>query len=254
MLDMSISTLTKAATQIAEALLFFIASAAATATAPFFRKNMGERYFTPVRAFLSMMAWIALFVIAVMYRMVQNGEPTPGIVVGFLIPFGYIGMSLFHLNAIQKRQATGVIWHSRSSGESLFGKENTTRDFIIELVVFIALFFVSFLHAGFFLLSRLMGYIAEASAQAALYNRYLDIQDGRIEAEFMETALRDGFPRKETAGLYAPLPSHIRGQRRANIARIVTGGPFIDESKPTTTISGTEQAQPPSPPVITPSA
>ena len=68
---------------------------------------------------------------------------------------------------------------------------------------------------------------AGPAAQAEFYNRYLDIIDGKIEARFMETALREGCPPSKTGGIYRPLSDAFTGERRANIARIVAGGQFV---------------------------
>jgi len=210
--------------------MFFICSAAATATDPFFRKNMGERYFTPIRVVISTAGWFALFQGASFFRFILSDKQSVSFWLGYCVEFfillAYIGASLRSLNDIKRRRASGELWHSKSRGESIFGTENTKRDLIIEGAIFLVLMFVSIPHALFFLLSRLMSYAADAMAQAAIYNRYLDIQDATIEAEFMERVLRGGLPPRKTAGLYGPLSRSITGERRANIARIVTGGPF----------------------------
>jgi 4-amino-4-deoxy-L-arabinose transferase-like glycosyltransferase len=108
-------------------------------------------------------------------------------------------------------------------GETLFGDENPSRDLLIEIVITAALAFVLPYCAIFFALSRLLGYLAEYMAQVAFYNRYLDIRDGQIEAKYMETVLREGYPPHRTAGLFGPLPQRFKGQNRANIARVVAG-------------------------------
>ena len=73
-------------------------------------------------------------------------------------------MSILHLKDIYRRRCAGDYWHSRSRGESIFGIEDPRRDFIIEIVAALVLWFVSPFFAGFFVLSRWMGYAAEAAA------------------------------------------------------------------------------------------
>lgn len=252
MLDSSISAITKAATQIAEALMFFIFSAAATATDPFFRKNMGERYFTPIRMVISLAGWGTMLFAGVLYNSFLFGSPAIGFLVGVAICFAYLMMAMRNITAIQKRQATGELWHSKCRGESLFGEENAIRDFTIEIIVLVLLVLISIPHAAFFLLSRLMAYMAEAAALNALYNRYLDIQDAKIEADFLETTLREGFPPRQTAGLYRPLPQRLSRERRGNIARIVTGGPFVapPADQPVAPGSSGAKTQPPPTPAF----
>jgi len=223
---------TKAAVQIGSLLVAFVFCAAATATDPFFRKNLGERYFSPLRRFLSAIAWLALIYASRSYSayLTEYYHFRPsirGTVVGVAIFVAYVVMARRNIKAMNRRRATGDLWHSRSKGESLFGSENVGRDLIIAIVISIALGWFSIFHSFFFILSRLMGYAADEMSQAALYNRYLDIVDGKIEAKFMETALREGFPPNKTGGLYGPLPDVFRGERRANIARIITGGPVV---------------------------
>jgi hypothetical protein len=227
LLDKFTNSLTKAATQIAGAVVFAVFAAASMATQPFFRKNLGERYFTAFRVLISSLGWYALIVVSASYSQNRYGKVSVILVsLGIVILLAYLFLSYLNFRAIRRRKVTGEIWHSRSTGESLFGSENAKRDLLIEAVVFTLLLFVSVFHAGFFCLSRLMCYAAQAAAWAALYNRYLDIQDAKIESAFMETALREGFPPRLTGGVYRPLPGCFTGERRANVARIVAHGSF----------------------------
>ncbi|HLP76420.1 MAG TPA: hypothetical protein VK327_05815, partial [Candidatus Paceibacterota bacterium] len=124
---------------------------------------------------------------------------------------------------IQRRQA-GAYWHSKSRGESLFGEESIKRDLVIEGAAIAVLCLFSWMYAAFFCLSRVLGYIADAMARAAFHNKYLDIEDAKIEAKFMEVALRDGLAPGHTAGYYMPLSSGLKGKFRANVARVVSDG------------------------------
>ncbi|HZQ48499.1 MAG TPA: hypothetical protein VFC07_15895 [Verrucomicrobiae bacterium] len=233
---------TKVTAVVAAAIATFVCSAAATATDPFFRKNMGERYFTPGRAFVSAVGWWTVLILTFAHFAILYGNtpPTFKLLGTIALPFAYLVMAVIQLRLIRRRQQNGEIWHSRSKGESIFGWENPIRDAVIEVVVFILLCFVSYIPAAFFAFSRLLGYAGDALALAMLYNRYLDIQDARIEADFMETALRDGFPPSRTAGLFRPLPRSFKGERRSNIARVVAGGPF---AQPVAASAKTSQTQ-----------
>lgn len=218
--------LTKAVTQISSLVVMFVLCAAATATDPFFRKNMGERYFTGFRCFIGALGWLAIDSIAIAYPISHQSKLSIFTMAsGLSIFLAYVVLSFLNFKSIRRRKRTGELWHSRSRGESLFGSENPKRDLVVEVVGTIALCFVSIFHGLFFLLSRVMAHLAEAAAQAALYNRYLDIIDGKIESQFMETALREGYPPSKTGGFYRPLPRVFTGQHRANVARILASGP-----------------------------
>jgi hypothetical protein len=116
-----------------------------------------------------------------------------------------------------------VRWHSRSRGESFFGSERPIRDFVIDYIVATLLCNVSIFYAGFFVFSRAQSYLARWLGWRQLYNRYLDIVDANIESEFMEVALKDGFPPRQTDGLYMPLPKFLKGEPRAKVARVAAG-------------------------------
>jgi hypothetical protein len=178
---------------------------------------------------LSLLGWIAIGLAAIYYYEDQHGRRSVFVtVVGIILAVAYLVLGSLNRRAVNRWRATGERWHSKSKGQSLFGKENRIRDFGIEVVIFTGLCFVSIFYAGFFLLSRLMSYLADATAIAALYNRYLDIIDAQIESQFMETALREGFPPDTTGGIYTPLPGAFKGERRANVARIIAGGPIAN--------------------------
>ena len=85
-----------------------------------------------------------------------------------------------------------------------------------------------------------MGYAAEAAANAAFYNRYLDIMDAQIESENVEAALRDGLIPSKVGGFDRRLPRGYTTEQRAKIARIVAGGPAVApiKAEPTTTATG----------------
>jgi hypothetical protein len=233
----------KVAGQLLQAAAMFFLLSAATATDPFFRKHMGERYFTPFRAFIGFCGWLVMLFLAVPFyqamaslawefsilrwaaRFALNHQGV-AFYSSFLILLAYGVRSHIQLKDIRCRQTSGEIWHSRSKGESIFGEEDYRRDVIVDVVAFVVLLLVTPACALFYAISRILGYIADAMAWAALYSRYLDIQDARIEAKFMESVLRDGFPPSRMGGLFGPMPKQFKDEHRANVARVVAAGVY----------------------------
>jgi len=209
----------------------------ANATDPFFRKNLGCRYFT-IGSFL---AAGFLWFVAMRLEPLINGFLRTGLelfgytelaqwVGRFHVP-AWVGWGMFmafsvlagrNLGAAQLRESNGSVWHSMSRGESIFGSENPARDFIITIVVCLVLGYVSPPLGLLFGLSRWMSFVLARKQQRSIYARYLDEMDRRIEAGNLETTLRDGPSPKTTGGLYCPLPARIKGEHRATVARIVT--------------------------------
>ena len=227
MMDIASNKLPKALTQIAVGIMLFILKPGAAATDPFFRKNLGERYFSPLLAMLSLAVWSVLLWAAITLQTEYFGRSTKTVQdTGIFILLAYAFLAWRNIRAARKRLMDGVRWHSRSYGESLFGSENPIRDFVIEVIVAFFLFIVSPIFGGYFIFSRYQSYLSKWLGIAQRYNRYLDAVDAKIESEFLEKALRDGFPASETAGIYEPLPRHLKGELRANVARVAAGIPI----------------------------
>jgi len=250
----------KVAMQLLEAAVAALFACAACATDPFYRNYMGERYFTPIRALLGFFGWLFMLVITVpVYRSFVS-LVAPAWAVQFLLPCRWIALSFSllilvvycvrsynHRQEIERRQTSGEIWHSRSKGESIFGTEDLRRDLLVDLVVFVLLLPFTPLSAFFYAFSRCLGYAADAMAWAILYNRYLDIQDARIEAQFMEGVLRDGLPPRRMGGLFGPMPERFKGEHRGNIARVVAAGVYGAATGPMPSVAevGATVGQPP---------
>lgn len=252
--DQSIEKFTKSVVAVMTMGMMFILWSAATATDPFFRKRMGERYFTYFRALLSAAGWVGVYWATTRHKEFFYGRTPPGILVaGGGVILAYAIAAIWHLNDIHQRRCAGDYWHSRSRGESILGTEDPWRDFFIEVVISVALWFISPLFSGFFALSRILGYAAEAAARAAFYNRYLDIQDAKIEAHHMEVALRDGLAPSYTAGFVAPLSKKFATAHRANIARVIAAqyraeAP-VESPPPSVQPAAPAPAQPPRQPI-----
>ena len=215
-----------AAKQIGKAILFFVMSALSVATDPFFRKNMGERYFNPFKALVGLAGWmVAGWSASVSYDVLQGKRVyhQPDLTLSISVCCCYLVLSVAEIWRIRTRSKRGEIWHSQSKGESIFGIESFRRDILINITLCVAMWNFSKVLMGYFAVSRLLGYAADAATRASLYNKYLDILDAKIESRFMSEALDGGFPPGRTAGFYRPLPTRFNRQQKANIARVLAG-------------------------------
>ena len=201
---------------------------AAVATEPFFRKNMGERYFTYTNAVVAGMIWWGVGVLNKLFAGTWRFESESTVghaeAVGGFIDVVFLILAAANISAARQRQKKGIRWHSMGRGESLFGSESPIRDWIITVLVAVVLYK---LHAGifaaFFLLSRVFSEYLEQQRQQALYNRYLDIMDAQIESEYLQQTLAKGPAPMLTDGIYHPLPGHFKGEHREKVARVVAG-------------------------------
>ena len=212
--------------------LAFLASVlfrpAAVATEPFFRKNMGERYFNYTYAVLGGMLWwgVALCnkMFAGIWDQAAEGKVGTAETIGGFFQLAFLILAASNISAAIQRQKKGIRWHSMCRGESLFGRESTLRDWIITVLVVVVLYKLhTVVIAAFFLLSRVFCQYLENQRQQALYNRYLDIMDAQIDSEYLQQTLAKGPAPVVTDGIYSPLPGRFQGEHREKVARVVAG-------------------------------
>ncbi len=201
---------------------------AAIATEPFFRKNMGERYFTFANGVLALMIWGGVGVLNKLFAGAGEFDARTAVAytetMGGLIEVAFLILAGANVSAARERQKKGIRWHSMSRGESWFGSENPARDWIITALVVFGLYELhAALFAAFFLISRIFSDYLEQQRQQSLYNRYLDIMDGQVEAEYLQRTMAKGPAPMVTDGIYCPLPRHFKGEHREKVARVVAG-------------------------------
>ena len=204
-----------------------------TATEPFFRKNLGARYFTMTSAIFGVMLWMFA---ASLGKIFSSSAPESFSGVGALAKFGapdFLGgivagvffvLATVNIAASWVQQNEGINWHSLSRGQCLWGIESPWLDAGISIVAGALLLKFTPITGLLFVASRIISWSMVHKERRSIYARYLDVMDAKIEAEHLEVALRDGAPPKLTEGLYGPLPKRIKGQHRATVARIVAGG------------------------------
>ena len=235
--------ITKAASQIAAAVFFFIFYSASAATDLFYRRGFGLRFFTPVRALMGYAGWyvatgIGSYHEADIYAAPLE-VPTKVLVAFSIISTLYLIAAVFHLREIRARVNSGEIWHSRSRGVRIWGVENPYRDMALDVVVAGGLWLLLPAWAIFYSVSRVMGYAADTVAANQFYNRLLDIRDAHIESEHMEEALR------QSTRLYSQLPRHLRDADKQNIVRVVVGSRPEDLQPETSPSDSTGKDSPP---------
>jgi len=214
----------------------------ATASDPFFRINMGERYFTHISHGLGTILWgVATWLTYLsedkmasiarefhfdsLASLLQEGAQIHvpfWTAVGMMVLFFIVGS--FSVGANYYRQVKGVTWHSMSRGISIWGSEDKVRDTIILIFLSAALLIIAPAVGALFLISRLFSLLLIAQEQARIYARYLDAIDAAIESDLLEAALRDGAPPSINNGIYCPLPRRFKSPHRDKVARVAAGG------------------------------
>lgn len=250
----------------------------ALATDVFFRRDFGERYFTPNSALVSTLLWGLAANMGWLYDSGSN------VVAGWVYGAGFqkLGHWIYHHNythrigtgilviqgilcvwnymKIRARVASGNPWYSMSRGGSVFGTENQFRDIALAVVITVILGVFAENIAVLFIVSRIISYQIEARQQALFYNQYLDAVDAKIQAENLQRALDKGEPPSFTGGLFCPLPNAIKGEHRKRVARVVAGGAFAPgapgeavkrpDIQPEYATSKTTDSQPPATPPL----
>lgn len=107
----------------------------ATASDPFFRKNLGERYFTGVSASLAGILWLLAALLGKvtenLFPMVASALSSESLFnfsewanrlhlaywVGLIVFVAYVVLAAKNAIASSKRQTSGEVWHSMSRGK-----------------------------------------------------------------------------------------------------------------------------------------
>jgi hypothetical protein len=216
-----------------------------TASDPFFRKDMGERYFSHESLVGGVGIWILATIIALVLPDVRSVAPLicepaglyrlehlfqhwlPPLATGGLLVLFYWKFGLESLALMQKYRAEGTAYHSMSRG--VLRSEKDGRLMGIAIVVLLLLFN---LPAGvLFIASYMMSAKITSEQEAAIYSRYLDALDQKIEQEYLENAILGKCP-PEITYLTHPLPADMNPELRSNIAAAAVGKPVKIIAKP----------------------
>jgi hypothetical protein len=192
----------------------------ATASEPFFRVNMGQRYMDSGAVGGGIFLWfftsVACGGMGAIYanRLVSAS-------IGIIVTVFFVVLAMQDRKNAMQRHLDGRPRHSMSRGEPR-NKEKQQQVFI-EVAAAIGLLMFSTPVGAVFVLSRCMSSISEAKQQEAIYSRYLDAIDSKIEAEQLETALLGDSPSENTY-LYKPLSKTLPADMRKNIAAAAARG------------------------------
>ena len=195
-----------------------------TASEPFFRKNMGDRYYSAESFSNGFMLWgfgtiIQCFILSLRFH------DSPWL--SYLAVISGVGMCVanFYLGGQSVRfmvqiRNSGEIYHSMSRGKPWLQRDNYT----IGVCIVIVLAFTNQVVCALFIAALAMNSKLRAEQQAAIYSRYLDSLDQKAEEEYLEDALLDKCP-VELTYLSEPLPTKYNSSVRENIAAAVVGKP-----------------------------
>jgi hypothetical protein len=233
MLDNALSAMTKkaAASYWAQFKLFL-----ATGSEPLMRKNMGERYFSSQSLGQGLVVWLFATYIALAVPSVRSGgawlcyflhlyglerlfQPwgltflTGG---AFIVCFWIFGGQ--SLAAAAKFRAEGAAYHTQSRGVPRW----TGSQAYVPFAISAALLLFDLPTGILFLVSLSTSAKLAAEQQAAIYSRYLDQLDKKIENEYLEDAILGKCP-TEITQLVKPLSSSLNPELRENIAAAAVG-------------------------------
>jgi hypothetical protein len=209
-----------------------------TASEPLLRKNMGERYLSGDAIGGGAAIWILSTLVALAFKDTRSaGAVLDGltsfhhlaffsnnivatILVGGALIFFHARFGLENTKIMSKYRAEGLPYHTQSRGVSRWegGQALVPYGIVIVLLLFD-------LPAGvLFIISCGMSFKLASEQQAAIYSRYLDALDAKIEQEYLEQAILGKCP-AEITQLCKPLPAALDEDLRKNIAAAAVGKP-----------------------------
>lgn len=221
----------------------------ATVTEVFFRRKMGERYFSPVGAF----AGLVLIVVASLpfLQVEQRYFGFPGYrfypqqrirtdwvelpyfswrytatVVGVAWAVLYLGLALVHHMEVRHRYRTGEQWHSYCSGVPWVGLAGSgfVQRFLIVLAAAAGVCVGIYGIVGLLLVSCWCSYMLRVWEQKRFHEMMLDTIDQRIEMQHLQQAIQERLHPRQAEGFSAPLPAYVSDEYRKRFIESVSGG------------------------------
>jgi len=233
-----------------------------TAVEPFFRKQMGERYFDGQAAAGGAIVWIVgtiassfnglwLSPIASHHNFDALAKfldhPIWAIIPCCFMIVLYWAFCLDNNQFINVTRTAGTLYHSRSRGVSRWGKEGNV---IFAIIVFLVLFVFAPIMAVLFFIS--CGRVSNAAdyQRAVLMNMYLDVKDSEIETDKIQDAAL-GNCEPQITYLYDQLPVDMKPEIRKDIAAaMVPRSPRIVAKSPMAAKPPEPLTQEPAPPIV----
>lgn len=208
-----------------------------TASEPLLRKDMGERYLSGDAIFGGLAIWIcstiaALFFplarpIGVLFSAIPGLQSIGGmldnviltILVGLALIISHFLFSMENFKVMAKYRDKGTAYHTQSRGVSRWSNSP-----MMPVVIIVVLVLFDFPAGIMFVISIGMSAKIASEQQAAIYSRYLDMLDKRIEDEYLENAILGKCP-TEITQLHRPLSQSLNPDLRKNIAAAAVGKP-----------------------------
>lgn len=217
-------------------LFLFLTRPLVLLTQVFYRKNMGERYLTPLSA-SGGLALLALVTAGSEYLIGSkthigadySGRRTtaieyalnPNIAYGVGITWivAFLAAYVQHHFAVRKRYATGERWHSLNSGVPRVAGLRDPAQYALTSAASAACFYFG-LHGygGLLCLSLVLGILSDQAARRRFWNSVLDTIDAQIEAENLGKAVAERLSPAKVEGLEAPVPGFVSEEwRKRNV-------------------------------------
>jgi hypothetical protein len=207
-----------------------------TASEPLLRKDMGERYISSenhsgggtIWAFATILALyvpelrsagallceaIGLHGLAHLFQFWLLTLAAGGLLVYFHMKFGWESQAL-----MWKYRADGTAYHTQSRGIPRWG----INQIPVSIGIVVALFLFDLPAGILFVISIGLSAKLASEQQAAIYGRYLDALDQKIEQEYLEDAILGKCP-TEITQLHKPLAPDLNSDLRNNIAAAAVG-------------------------------
>jgi hypothetical protein len=207
------------------------------ATEIFFRKDLGERFFTGAMSGGILIWGVAMFLTFFTDTLIGDllrgvgcyflaktlGNHIMGILLNAALLVAFMYFANENARRLQQFRAEGKTYHSMSRGIPRWG-DNAMTHIGIQFAIGVTLLLFAPLSGILFGFSRYLSAQEAAKQQAAMYDRYLDAQDAKIEGEYLQDALL-GKCAPEVTYLYKPLPTGMNGDLRENVAAAAVGKP-----------------------------
>jgi hypothetical protein len=205
-------------------------------TEVFFRRDMGERHFSPESIANGFMLWgitaVASCFTGTMISPILRGLSLDRLagffygavwpsIMGCIVIFFYWRFAIENTQRMGEFRSEGKTYHSKSRGVPRW---EPSQDLAIRVGAILVLLAFAPIMGLAFIASIYVSANLAAQQQAALYDRYLDMLDAQIEGELLQDALLGKCP-PEITYLYKPLPDSLKPELRENIAAAAVGKP-----------------------------
>jgi len=192
-----------------------------TVTEPYFRKAMGERYYTPEVFGAGVMIWVAgTLVNCAICAFYGVTASIITIIWGCLLTWNYAHLGRQSLFLMVKYRNEGTAYHTRSRGTSRWGN----KEILVFIILAIVFLFMNTVFGVVFVVGYFRNLTLKAEQDEAIRSRYLDALDADIENKYLEGAALGECP-TEITYLDKPIDEKWIPEVRKNMAAALVGKP-----------------------------